>query len=337
MAFDKRTLIDLSHVASRALLGKHRVFLYRRARAWRDLRRLARADVAFVSHAKAGRTWTRVMLSRLYQLKFSLDDTDIINRENFSRHDPRIPVFLFTMGNYISDVRPISGEASPYHAKKLIFLARHPADTAVSMYFHHRTRIKPHLKDIKRVSDDLGDVPLFEFMKNQRYGLAAVIDYMNRWAEALRTHPCHLLLWYEHLREAPQRELMRIADFLEVEFTASQYADAIEFASFDKLKEKETQNFFGRSRLQARDTQQSGKFQSPPRKSRWLPRLFHRRADRLDRKIHRFKPHFGPWMFGHTQASLLNDCKGMRPKCWSRPRKNCPVRRPAARIETTIC
>jgi hypothetical protein len=257
---NKNRLVDLSHVVTRALLGRHRVAIYRWARSRRDLARLARADVAFVSYAKAGRTWTRVMVSRLYQVKYGLPENIIIERENFNRLDRRIPVFLFTMGNYIADVRPISGERSPYLSKKLIFLARHPADTAVSFYFHNRGRIKPLMKDVKRLPEELSDMPIFEFMRNQKFGLASVVDYMNRWIKALLTHPRGLLLRYEDLRSAPQRELRRIGEFLGEEFTSEQYNDAVEFASFEKLKEKERQNFFGNRRLQPRDPGDPGSF-----------------------------------------------------------------------------
>jgi hypothetical protein len=76
---------------------------------------------------------------------------------------------------------------------------------------------------------------------------------MNRWSQALKEHPCALLLRYEDLRSGPQRELKRIADFLGEKFTESQYDEAVEFASFENLREKERQNFFGNRRLQPRD------------------------------------------------------------------------------------
>ena len=177
-----------------------KLFRWRRAR--RDLSRLARADVAFVSHAKAGRTWVRVMISRLYQKKYHLPENEIIEHDNFHAVHSSIPVFFFSMGNYIADVRPIEGEHSPFQKKKLIFLARHPADTAVSYYFQLCGRTNPDLLDIKRLPSNLSETPIYEFMTDPVHGLRSVIKYMNKWAEALKNHPRCLLLRYEDVKGA---------------------------------------------------------------------------------------------------------------------------------------
>ena len=157
----KSSLPRLGHLITRSLLGRHRVRFLRWLRSRRDLARLEKADVVFISYAKAGRTWTRVMISRLFQVKYNLPDTAVVEHDNLHKLNSRIPVFLFTMGNYIADLYPIKQAPSPYRSKKLIFLARHPADTAVSFYFHLKNRVNPLLKDVKRVPDEAGDVPLF--------------------------------------------------------------------------------------------------------------------------------------------------------------------------------
>ena len=241
------------HGLSRQLLGDRRVQLIRWLRTRRDMARLQKADVVFISYAKAGRTWTRVMLSRLFQLKYGLPETLIIEDDNLHRRDARIPAFLFTMGNYIADRHPITGPRSPYRDKKVMFLARHPADTAVSFYFHQRTRIKPHMRDIKRLSVAATDETIFEFMQGSEHGLDHVIAYMNQWAKALPTLGRTLLLRYEDLRAEPVGELTRVADFLGEQFTGEQLTAAAEFANFERLKEKERENFFNNKRLQARD------------------------------------------------------------------------------------
>jgi hypothetical protein len=243
----------LWHRTSRALLGRRRVGLLRWIRSKRDLRRLARADVAVVSFAKSGRTWLRVMLSRLLQTKYGLPEDIIIERDNLHRLNKAIPVFLFTQGSYIEDVRPLGGAASPYHGKRLIFLARHPADTAVSYYFHTGNRINPLKKDLKRLPEDLSDTTLVEFVMNESWGMPAIVRYHNAWADALAAHPRHLLVRYEDLRRDPRPELERISRFLGESFEATAYEEAIEFASFERLQQKERANFFGNQRLQPRD------------------------------------------------------------------------------------
>ncbi len=249
-----KTVSALGHRVSRAILGKHRVRLMRWLRARRDLRRLAQSDAVFISYAKAGRTWTRVMISRLYQTKYGLPESIVIDGDSLHKLNPKVPRMLFTMGNYIADHYPIASLPSPYADRKVIFLARHPADTAVSFYFHLRNRVNPNLKDVKQVADAEGARDIFDHLQNSPRGLRHVIQYMNDWAIALDHCPRNLLLRYEDLRGDPVPQLRRIADFLGDDFTDDQFRDAADFASFSKLKEKERENFFSTSKLQARDT-----------------------------------------------------------------------------------
>ena len=246
-------LAATANTASRLVFGQARVKAYRWVKSRIDLKRLAAADVAFVSYAKAGRTWTRVMMSRLYQLKYGLPAEAIIERDNLHAMNSKVPVFLFTMGNYIAERYPVGSSPSPYDTKKLIFLARHPADTAVSFHFHLNNRIPQHLRDLKRLPQNTGDLDVFAHLQEPRIGLAHVIDYMNAWAPALARHPNHLLLRYEDLQSDPVPQLKALAAFLDESFTDEQYAEAVDFASFDKLKQKEAGDFFGNSRLQAGD------------------------------------------------------------------------------------
>lgn len=254
-----KSLKSVGHKLSRALLGSHRVRLMRWMRTRRDLQRLANADVVFVSYAKAGRTWTRVMISRLFQVKYDLPDAAVIDGDNFHRLNGGIPRMLFTMGNYIADRYPIAAVPSPYAGHKVIFLARHPADTAVSFYFHLRNRVNPDLKDVKQV-DAAGDRDIFDHLQNSPQGLHHVVSYMNDWAKALGHCPHHLLLRYEDLRADPEPQLRRIAAFLGVDFTDAQYKEAADFASFEKLKEKERANYFETTKLRARNADNPDSF-----------------------------------------------------------------------------
>lgn len=249
----KREIVETVHACSRALLGRHRVTLYRWVRARADLARLNRANIAFVSCAKAGRTWIRVMISRLYQVKYGLPATAIIERDNLYRMNPAIPIFLFTMGNYIADIYPVGSTPSPYDGKKLIFLARHPADNAVSAHFHVQNRVPAAYHDIKRLPVNAMGRDLLSHLQDPDSGLANVMNYMNRWAGVLRKHKRHLLLRYEDIRAEPLAELQRIASFLDESFAEEHYKEAVEFASLQNLRAMEEKDFFSNSRLQARD------------------------------------------------------------------------------------
>lgn len=249
----KQAINEIWHKSSRAVLGRYRVPVLRWFRSHRKLRRLARADVVVVSFAKSGRTWLRVMMSRLFQLKYGLPEQTLIERENLHTLNPAIPIFLFTHGSYDHDMRSVAGESSPYYRKRLIFLARHPADTAVSYYFHVRNRVNPLMKDVKGLPDDLSDTPMLEFVTDEKWGMPAIIRYLNSWADAMAHHPRHLLVRYEDLRCDPKPQLRRIADFIGEQFDGAAYDEAIEFASFERLQLKEREDFFANRRLQPRD------------------------------------------------------------------------------------
>jgi hypothetical protein len=238
---------------SRALLGSHWVRLMRWMRSRRDLRRLARAEIAVVSFPKSGRTWLMVLLSRLFQTKYGLPETFTIGGKGLRRSNVPVPAFLFTHGRFINDMRPVVGETSPYLPKRLVFLARHPADTAVSYYHHVRNRLDAMKREKKRLPQNLSDVSMFEFLENSSWGLPGIISYLNAWAAALSQHPRHLLVRYEDLHRDPKPQLRRIAEFIGESFEEAAYDEAIQFASFDKLQQKERENFFGTRRLQPRD------------------------------------------------------------------------------------
>jgi hypothetical protein len=244
---------DAAHRLSRVLLGRHRVALFRWVRAQRDLYYLRRADVAVIYFAKSGSTWLRALLSRLFQVKYQLPEQAIIERDNLHKLNSAVPVFLFTHGHYIQDFKPLSRHYSPYADKKLIFLVRHPADVAVSLYFNTRYRTNPLRKDIKRLPDDLSQTSIYDFVSNPTWGMPAIIDYFNRWAEAFHAQPRYLLIRYEDLRADSAAQLRRIADFIGEQFSDAAYAEAVQFASFQNLQDKERRNFFDNRRLQARD------------------------------------------------------------------------------------
>ncbi len=229
-------------------------------RSRRELKRLAASDIAFISYAKSGRTWTRVMISRLYQSKYGLPKDTIVDNDNYHRLNPAIPVFLFTMGNYIADIYPIEHRPSPYRDKKLIFLARHPADTAVSSYFQLYNRTTRQKLDVKRLPTATEKPEIFTHLSTSPVGMSHVIDYLNRWQDALQDHPDHLLVRYEDLRAEPAKELARIGAFLDGGFTPELVAEAVEFAEFENLQKLERDKFFASDKLHARDNDNPDSF-----------------------------------------------------------------------------
>jgi hypothetical protein len=191
------------------------------------------------------------MISRLYQVKYGLPPDEIMELDNFRRANAAIPAIFFTSGSYLSEAHRLPPPRTPFDDKKIIFLARHPCDVAVSYYYHVGHRVTPHRKDVKGLPADQASI--HEFVMNRDWGLPAVIAYLNRWAGNLVRIPASLLVRYEDLRRDPTTELRRIAAFLGETFSDEQLAEAVAFADFERLKEKERENFFGSHRLTPRD------------------------------------------------------------------------------------
>src|SRR5512134_3042881 len=121
--------------AGRLLPEEKRFPTERRVRGWFDYQRLVRADYAVVSFGKSGRTWVRVMISRLYQLVYDLPSEDLLEFGNYHRRDKRIPRILFTHDNYLRDYTGDGASKRAYADKPVVLLVRHPADVTMSQYF----------------------------------------------------------------------------------------------------------------------------------------------------------------------------------------------------------
>ena len=110
-------------------------------------RKLQQADWLLVSWGKSGRTWLRVMLSRVYELKYGLAEHDLVEFDNLHSKNPEIPKVFFTHGNYLRDYTGHGYDTKvDYYGKRIVLLVRDPRDVAVSQYFQWKYRMKSHKK-----------------------------------------------------------------------------------------------------------------------------------------------------------------------------------------------
>ena len=229
-------------------------------RKWRDQRRIVRkrlprikaAEVILVSYPKSGRTWLRVMISHIYHLRYNTPVTELIEFDNLHAINPKIPKILFEhemhLPKYLSWrlVRSLPD-------KKLIFLVRDPRDVIVSYYFHYATRSKLRERLRLGLPRDVAGTPLADFALDPRYGLPAVIGFMNRWLDVASRSPRMFLLRYEDVRAEPKTALRQLCDFLGEPASEAELEAAVAFASFERLQKMERQHFFGSERMQPRD------------------------------------------------------------------------------------
>ncbi len=234
---------------------ERRIAIERRHRGREQYGKLKRADCTIVSFGKSGRTWLRVMLSRVYELKHGLPTGSLLSFDNLHRKDRAIPVVFFTHDNYVRDYTGSSDVKSDYGDRKVVLLVRHPADVTVSQFFQWRHRMKPSKIDLLEFPERGGNVELFDFLMDPKSGLVRAIDFLNLWARDLPDMEQCLLVRYEDLRADPGGTLARILDFMGTPATEEQIRDAVEFGSVENMRKMEQKGSFWLSggRMKPRD------------------------------------------------------------------------------------
>lgn len=220
-------------------------------RKLRDAAWLHDADAVIVSYPKSGRTFVRAMLARLYQRKFGIDERQLLDFSMLRRAPPPVPRLLFTHApGAIESPGEFRISRSGYHGRKLILLARHPADTAVSRYYHlkHRSRDRARLK--------LAQQPLEAFVCGQD-GFPSIVAYLNLFASV----PGVVILRYEDFIANPQGSLRELAAAIGLDVDPPDIEDAVEFGKLSNLKDKEREGYFTSARLRRMrsDDENSGK------------------------------------------------------------------------------
>jgi hypothetical protein len=205
----------------------------------RDAAWLADADAVVISFPKSGRTFVRAMLARLFQLKFGIDERTLLDFPSLKRTGRGVPRLLFVhAGDAMREPDAIHVDAADYAYCKLVLLARHPADVAVSRYHHlkHRSR--------DRARRRLAEQPLESFVWSEKGGIPSIAKFLNQWAKIATT-----IVRYEDFLIEPEKTLGALTGAMGIAVTPEQIADAADFGSFDKLKQREREGYFRSSRL----------------------------------------------------------------------------------------
>jgi hypothetical protein len=205
----------------------------------RDAAWLAQADAVVVSFPKSGRTFVRAMLARLFQVKFGIDERTLLDFPTLKHASPSVPrLLLVHAGDAMREPDAITVDARDYAHCKVILLARHPADVAVSRYHHlkHRSRDRERRR--------LAEQPLKQFVWTRKGGIPSIVEYLNAWAKIAGT-----IVRYEDFLNEPEKTLAVLAKAAGLNVNAKNIAGAVELASFDKLKQREQEGYFSSARL----------------------------------------------------------------------------------------
>ncbi|HSH30207.1 MAG TPA: sulfotransferase domain-containing protein [Thiohalobacter sp.] len=223
---------------------EERIQAERRLRGRQHHEKLRRADAVVVSFGKSGRTWLRVMVSRLYQQLYGLPESALIGFDNFHNMDRRVPRIFFTHDNYIGDYTGHTDSKVDFYDKKVVLLVRDPRDVAVSQFFQWQHRMRPEKKALNQYPPHGEQCGVYEFVKHEGAGLPKVIDFMNLWAREMGKVREFCLVRYEDMRADPHRALSRVAQFLEIPADPGQIQEAVDYASYENMKKMESSHSF---------------------------------------------------------------------------------------------
>jgi hypothetical protein len=193
-------------------------------------------DVYLVSYPRSGNTWTRFLLGNLLHPN---DPATFLNIES------RVAEIYFNPDHNLRDLpRPRllkSHEAFHPNYPRVICIVRDPRDVAVSFY-HHNVKAR-NIPDTYPMDDFIPRFMRAEF--DPWWGSWA--DNVMSWIKMREGRPAFLRMRYEDMQEDPQRELLKIARFLQeagfknIESTPAKLAQAVELSSPERMRELEKQ------------------------------------------------------------------------------------------------
>lgn len=233
-----------------------KAYRHRRRRQRKKLERLEKCDVVFLSWSKSGRTWLNAMISRVYSRKYGLPENDLINFDNFHKLNPAAPRVFFTHDESFMawNRRSRGGLVARLAGKKLIFLVRDPRDVVVSYYFQLAKREPEKVRLAAGLPSDMSGMTIAEFALREPFAwLPRIIAFMNTWAGRLQRVEQKLMIRYEDMRAEPSRVLAETMAFLGESATEAEIDEAVAFASFESLAQKERSGFFVTERLRTSD------------------------------------------------------------------------------------
>ena len=224
-------------------------------RGRKEYREIQRADYVIVSPPKCGRTWLRMMLSRFFQIRYGLPENELLGFDNYHMHNPAIPRIRFTHDHYIKDYTGNCDSKRDFYDKKVILLVRDPRDVAVSNYFQWINTVNPYKKKLLDLPEHPEQVPIFEFSMTRQFGIPRTVAFLESWADELEKTRAVLMIRYEDMRAATGSTLEQVLSFMDIEASVEEIGQAVEWASFENMKQLEQSRSFdsGSRRLMIKD------------------------------------------------------------------------------------
>lgn len=188
-------------------------------------------DVFLVSFPKAGRTWLRVLIGRSFQQHYDLPRKAMLRVTTARVSAPGMPRILATHDDATQD-KPyayIVENKSAYRSRRVLFMVRDPRDVLISYYFQRTRRNQNPYKG-----------SIGEFIREPNGGLETIISFYNAWAAQRHVPAGFHLVRYEDLRADTLTALRGVMSFVgAADISDKTLAEAIEYASFERVQERE--------------------------------------------------------------------------------------------------
>ena len=216
-----------------SLLKKLRVKLFTSSGPGRQVE-VQDDDVFIVSYPKSGNTWVRYMLAYILS-KGSISSLAEMN--------DTIPDIYTASKNKLKDVRSHrflkSHEYFDPRYQKVIYLVRDPRDVLISLYYYRkRWSTKSNFFTIDEFADSF-----VESGKSATWG-----EHVGSWYGA-RQDDTIIYIKYEDLIEDAKGTLKCITDHVGLQCTDDSIVEAVEAASFDKMKKREMSKDWDETKL----------------------------------------------------------------------------------------
>jgi len=227
-----------------------------------ELKSAERSDLLIIGHPKSGNTWLKVMLSRLYQVRYGLPANRLINTDEFALKNPEIPRLASSNGYYsyegvIGDALEPDAPDSVLKHKPVLLIARNPLDIAVSWYFQFTKRQSAHKQELINHfiphPIDRKTVEMWDFVRHSDIGIECLVEFLNAWERRIRPLERGRIIRYEDMRADPLTTLKSVVDLLGADFSDEEIREAVEFGSFDNLRKLETGGFFRQGGMRLKD------------------------------------------------------------------------------------
>lgn len=198
-----------------------------------------------LSYPKSGRTWLRVMIGRVFVHHYGLSEDQIFDEKTMALAAGLPPIDFSHDETSNSEGRhmdELTRKKNSYAGKHVLLLVRDPRDVVVSCFFQATRRKSRYEGDIH------------EFIRSETHGINKIIRYFQIW-EANQSLPASFtLLKYEDMHNDSQTSLRSALNFMGAEDVPDELIqEAIEFSSFEKMKEMERSNSLKNKKLRPGD------------------------------------------------------------------------------------